>query len=137
MSIYCPQCGAPAAEGVRKCEYCGASIPQPEQPVQNTQPAQNPQPAYNTQPAQDYRSPNANLERSNWPIKSKIVAGILAILLGSIGIHKFYLGQTGKGILYLLFCWTYIPSIVGVIEGIIILCSNDENFQIKYKCRLG
>jgi TM2 domain-containing membrane protein YozV len=65
------------------------------------------------------------------------VAALLAILLGGLGIHKFYLGQNGKGILYLIFCWTYIPGILSFIEGIIMLCSNDENFQIKYKCRLG
>lgn len=64
--------------------------------------------------------------------KDKTVAGVLAILLGDIGIHKFYLGQTGKGILYLLFCWTLIPAIIALIEGIQILCMSDEKFQKKY-----
>lgn len=71
-----------------------------------------------------------------WPIKSKVVAGVLAIFLGSFGIHKFYLGKTGMGILYLLFCWTYIPGIIGFIEGIIYLASNDHNFQVKNRVRL-
>ncbi|MBR2152917.1 MAG: NINE protein [Clostridia bacterium] len=128
MSSLCPQCGAPAPENATKCEYCGAAI------INNTSTAAAPQPqvVYVQQQPQ-----SANPERANWPIKNKIVAAILAILLGGIGVHKFYLGQTGKGILYLLFCWTYIPSILGLIEGIMILCSNDENFQIKYKCRIG
>ena len=56
--------------------------------------------------------------------------------LRSLGIHKFYLGKIGMGILYLLFCWTGIPAIVGLIEGIIYLCSNDENFQLKHHVRL-
>ena len=129
MSVYCPQCGAPAQAGATKCEYCGAAIvEQTAQPVQ--QPAQ-PQVVYVQQ------QPAVNPERANWPIKNKVVAAILAILLGGLGIHKFYLGQSGKGILYLVFCWTYIPGILALIEGIIILCSNDENFQIKYKCRIG
>ena len=128
MSVLCPQCGAPANEGTNKCEYCGAAIAQPVQ--QATPQAQPQQIVYVQQNA-------ANPERANWPIKNKIVAAILALILGGLGIHKFYLGQIGKGILYLIFCWTYVPAIIAFIEGIVILCSNDENFQIKYKCRLG
>ena len=67
-------------------------------------------------------------------VKSKTTAGILAILLGGIGIHKFYLGKIGMGILYLVFSWTAIPSIVGLIEGIIYLTfhGNDKEFTEKY-----
>ena len=72
-----------------------------------------------------------------WPVKSKIVAGVLGILLGGLGIHKFYLGKIGQGIVYVLFCWTGIPLIIGFIEGIVYLCSNDENFQLKHHVRLG
>lgn len=63
--------------------------------------------------------------------KSRIAAGILAILLGGIGIHKFYMGKIGMGILYLLFCWTCIPGIVGLIEGIIYLCESDQKFASR------
>ncbi len=126
----CPQCGAPVNPNDAKCEYCGATINQNADKPQ-AQPQEKI--VYVREPA----AASANPERSNWPIKNKIVAAVLAILLGGIGVHKFYLGQTGKGILYILFCWTYIPAIIGVIEGVIMLCSNDENFQIKYKCRLG
>ncbi|MBE4907241.1 TM2 domain-containing protein [Bacillus luteolus] len=64
--------------------------------------------------------------------KSRVTAGVLAILLGGIGIHKFYLGKSGLGILYLVFCWTYIPAIIGLIEGIAYLLSNDESFAVKH-----
>ena len=64
--------------------------------------------------------------------KNRVTAGVLGILLGSFGAHKLYLGKTGIGILYLLFCWTYIPCIVGFIEGISYLCQSDENFWSKY-----
>lgn len=63
---------------------------------------------------------------------SRTTAGILAILLGGIGAHKFYLGNTGMGILYLIFCWTFIPAIVGLIEGIIYLTKSDEEFVKQY-----
>lgn len=65
-------------------------------------------------------------------ISGRIVAAILAILLGDFGIHKFYLGQIGWGILYLLFSWTGIPAIVGIVEGIIYLTYSDEGFRQKY-----
>ncbi|MFZ3590053.1 TM2 domain-containing protein [Bacillus sp. DJP31] len=65
-------------------------------------------------------------------MKSKIVAGILGILLGSLGAHKFYLGKIGMGLLYLIFSWTGIPGIIGLIEGILYLVKSDEEFHAKY-----
>jgi TM2 domain-containing membrane protein YozV len=65
-------------------------------------------------------------------LKSKVVAGLLAILLGGLGIHKFYLGKLGQGVLYLLFSWTGIPSIIGFIEGILYLVKSDEEFNRQY-----
>ncbi|PXF20558.1 MAG: hypothetical protein CXX72_04745 [Methanobacteriota archaeon] len=64
--------------------------------------------------------------------KSKVVAGILGILLGSFGIHKFYLGSIGKGILFLLFCWTGIPGLIGLIQGIIYLTEDEGKFHSRY-----
>jgi len=66
------------------------------------------------------------------PQKSKVAAGLLAILLGDFGVHKFYLGQVGIGLLYLCFCWTLIPGIIGLIEGIIYLTKSDEEFDEIY-----
>ncbi len=64
--------------------------------------------------------------------KSKIAAGLFAILLGGLGIHKFYLGRVGQGIIYILFCWTFIPAIIGLVEGIIYLSMSDQDFARKY-----
>ncbi|GAB5534283.1 MAG: hypothetical protein Rubg2KO_05320 [Rubricoccaceae bacterium] len=64
--------------------------------------------------------------------KSKVVAGVLAILLGVFGVHKFYLSKPVQGLLYLLFFWTGIPAIAGFIEGILYLVSTDEAFAEKY-----
>ncbi|WP_235801863.1 TM2 domain-containing protein [Ureibacillus manganicus] len=72
-----------------------------------------------------------------WPIKNKTVAGLLGIFLGGFGIHKFYLGKPASGILYLVFCWTYIPAIVGFFEGIVYIASNNQTFQMKHKVRLN
>jgi TM2 domain-containing membrane protein YozV len=64
--------------------------------------------------------------------KSRIAAALFAIFLGGFGGHKFYLGQVGLGILYLLFCWTFIPAIVAFIEFILFLTMSDETFNQKY-----
>ena len=63
---------------------------------------------------------------------SRLAAALFAILLGGIGIHKFYLGRVGWGIVYLIFFWTGIPMIVGIIEGIVYLTMSDEAFAAKY-----
>jgi TM2 domain-containing membrane protein YozV len=63
---------------------------------------------------------------------NKLAAALFALLLGGIGIHKFYLGRIGWGIVYLLFCWTFIPAIVAIIEGIVYLSMSDAAFAEKY-----
>lgn len=64
--------------------------------------------------------------------RNRIVAAILALLLGGLGIHKFYLGKAGWGLLYFLFSWTFIPAILGFFEALIYLTMSDEDFQSKY-----
>ena len=64
--------------------------------------------------------------------KDKTTAGILAILLGGYGIHHFYLGNTGLGILYLCLFWTLIPGIIALVEGILYLTMSESEFQRKY-----
>lgn len=63
---------------------------------------------------------------------SRMIAFLLAIFLGGLGIHKFYLGQIGWGIIYLLFCWTFIPGFIALFEGCIYLMMSDEIFHQKY-----
>ena len=62
----------------------------------------------------------------------QVAAGILAILLGGLGVHKFYQGNTRNGILYLCFFWTGIPAVLGLIEGILILIADEEEYRRKY-----
>lgn len=76
-----------------------------------------------------YAQAPADLNYGGKELKSKTTAGILAILLGGIGAHKFYLGKSGMGILYLVFCWTYIPGLIGLFEGISYLVKSDEDFH--------
>lgn len=69
-------------------------------------------------------------------MRNKILAGLFGIFLGGFGIHKFYLGKIGQGILYLIFSWTLIPSFVGFIEGIIYLAMSEARFNQKYNTAL-
>ena len=66
------------------------------------------------------------------PHHDRATAALLAILLGGIGAHKFYLGRTGWGVVYLLFFWTLVPAVLGLIEGFIYLCQSDEDFARAY-----
>ncbi|MCL1907817.1 MAG: TM2 domain-containing protein [Holophagaceae bacterium] len=74
----------------------------------------------------------AQAVRSGASSKSRVAAALLAFFLGGVGVHKFYLGQIGLGVVYLIFFWTLIPSIVALIEFIILLCMSDEAFAAKY-----
>jgi TM2 domain-containing membrane protein YozV len=64
----------------------------------------------------------------------KMVAGILGILLGGLGVHRFYLGDTTGGLIRIAV--TVITcgfgSIIGLIEGIIYLTKSDSDFQKLY-----
>lgn len=75
---------------------------------------------------------------SNDANSKKILAGILAIILGALGIHKFVLGYTTEGVIMLLVsilsCGFLAPvmSIIGIIEGIIYLTKPDDQFEAIY-----
>ncbi len=64
--------------------------------------------------------------------RSRVVAALLAIFLGSFGLHKFYLGKAMWGLIYLFFFWSFISGILGVIEGIMYLLMTDKEFESKY-----
>ncbi|MDR2708972.1 MAG: TM2 domain-containing protein [Elusimicrobiota bacterium] len=80
--------------------------------------------------------------------KSKVVAGLLAIFVGYLGIHEFYLEKPVAGALYLvgmfftLIClvlifpiglvFLFIICLVSFIQGIVYLCTSDTSFETKY-----
>ena len=64
--------------------------------------------------------------------EKKIVAGILALLLGGLGVHKFYLGYTKEGIIQLLLSFICVGGLLGIIEGILYLTKSDEEFVATY-----
>lgn len=75
--------------------------------------------------------PRCGAQQQTSRVKSKVGAGMLAVLLGGLGIHRFYLGQWW-GVFYLLFIWTGIPGLVAFIEGLVFLFSSQERWDAKY-----
>jgi len=73
-----------------------------------------------------------NLKRAH---QSRLTAARLALILGCVGIHKFYLGRKTHGIIYILACWTFIPLISGVIEFFWLRSMSDEAFAGRFPTR--
>lgn len=75
---------------------------------------------------------NSNLGKAE---NKKVVAGVLGILLGSFGAHKFYLGYQKEGIIQLVvgLVTCGLGGIVGFVEGIIYLTKSDEEFYETYQ----
>jgi TM2 domain-containing membrane protein YozV len=65
-------------------------------------------------------------------MKDRTTAIILCFFLGGFGLHKFYLGQTGAGIVYLLFCWTMIPGVIAFFEFLGFCFMSDRQFAATY-----
>ena len=73
--------------------------------------------------------------------KDRVAAGVLGILLGGLGLHKFYLGYAKEGVIHLIiffvgmipfFLGTLAISVVGLIEGIIYIAKTQEEFEETY-----
>ena len=63
-------------------------------------------------------------------MKNKTIAFFLSLIWGSFGAHKFYLGDKQKGLLYLVFFWTYIPLVLSIFEAIKIFKMTDDEFYV-------
>ena len=65
-------------------------------------------------------------------MKDKNTAAILALFMGTIGVHKFYLGRIGAGILYLIFSLTFIPTVLGLIDFFVLALMDQDEFNRRY-----
>lgn len=108
-SAVCLNCGVAAGAGANFCPNCGSQTMQGAAVCTNCGVALGVAPIANAQG------------------KSKLAAGLLGIFLGSLGVHNFYLGYTGKAIAQLLITLltcgmgAIVSSIWGLVEGIQIL----------------
>jgi TM2 domain-containing membrane protein YozV len=117
---YCTKCGTQNDDTAQYCSSCQAPLS-----ASGYQPMQ----AVNSQAITDWKALGAD---------KKIAAGICAILLGALGVHKFILGYTTEGVIMLLITilscgfLAIVPSIIGIVEGIIYLTKTDEDFVRTY-----
>ncbi|UHO38416.1 TM2 domain-containing protein [Chryseobacterium capnotolerans] len=70
-------------------------------------------------------------------MKSKSTTALLAFFLGGLGIHRFYLGQNVMGILYLVFCWTFIPALIALFDFFVFIFMSESRFNYKYNLKTG
>jgi TM2 domain-containing membrane protein YozV len=63
-------------------------------------------------------------------MRNKTVAGLLAFIGGAVGLHRFYLGQIGLGILYIFFFW--ISWLIGIIDAIVLFSMDDDAFNGRF-----
>ncbi|MDR3053459.1 MAG: NINE protein [Coriobacteriales bacterium] len=128
-------------------EYAQQQAPQPQYDNNYQQYQQPPQGQYQQQP---YGQPQYGQPPYGQPQpvyaptsgKDRTVAGILAILLGSLGIHKFYLGYKNEGLIMLLVAVigacvtlgiaTIVMEIIGIIEGVMYLTKSQQEFDQIY-----
>lgn len=118
----CPQCGRETQDQMKFCGWCGAdmtkSVFKKEKPIEPE-----------VMDAQPSSQPSNEPRQNQGESKSRLVAGLLGVLLGGLGIHNFYLGNTQRGVTQLLLgtvgaivvVGPIISGIWGLIEGIQIL----------------
>lgn len=73
-------------------------------------------------------------------MKNKQLAGILAICLGGVGIHHFYLGSLFKGLIFLALAFTMVGAFITIplslIKGLSLLSMSDKSFDVQYNQQL-
>lgn len=151
--MICKNCSANIDDNVAFCPYCGAhndaqgrqqnaqGYQQSQNGYYNQNEQQSGQYFYNGQQNQQYQQQNVNYnpqQMNTEPTKDKLVAGLLAIFLGTLGIHKFYLGYTKSGVIMLLVSlFTFgvgatVMAVIALIEGILYLTKSDAEFYQTY-----
>lgn len=116
----CISCGAPIGAGAQTCPYCGAVVPKEVKQYAPT----TMEPLY----VQQQSTP----QRVKKHDRDKTTAALLAFFLGGIGGDQFYIGNIAWGVVFLLFCWTFIPCIVALVNFIRYLSMSQAEFDNKY-----
>ena len=141
-AVYCTNCGSPVEEQAYACMKCGASPLGHHKFCRRCGVALNPEQIVcikcgaGVLPGRNF-SGGYGGSVGGEP-KNKLAAGLLAIFLGWIGIHKFYMGSWGWGMVFVAVVFTtggflgLVTGICGLVEGILYLTMPQEQFDEKY-----
>ncbi len=123
--MFCKNCGAQLAEGAAVCMTCGFAVGTGDHYCANCGVAVQPGQAVCVSCGHALAGAANNLGKSS---KSKLVAGLLGIFLGSWGVHNFYLGKTKTAVIQLILSIVTcgVAGIWGFIEGILILIGHEK-----------
>ena len=128
LLIKCKECGKEISDKARFCPKCGAENKFTFCPDCNNKVSRNALSCPSCGCV--INNKNNSVSNGNHNAKSKIAAGLLAIFLGTLGVHNFYLGYTGKAVIQLLLTiltcgvGAIITSIWSIIEGILIFAGS-------------
>jgi TM2 domain-containing membrane protein YozV len=64
--------------------------------------------------------------------KNRYIAAALAVLLGNFGIHRVYLGEGSACVVYILFCWTFLPWVAALFEAVGYMSMSNVTFNLSY-----
>jgi TM2 domain-containing membrane protein YozV len=65
-------------------------------------------------------------------MRNRTAAILICFFCGGFGIHKFYLGKNVQGILFLIFSWTFIPSIIAFFEFLGLCFMSEREFDARF-----
>ncbi len=123
---FCTHCGSQLEDDSKFCPQCGARQDESvEAEVVNESTEHN---SFKDNFSQDLKNAT-KFTGDNISPCSRVAAALLAFFLGGFGIHRFYVGRVASGVFMLIFCWTFIPSIIAFIDFIIILCGSFKDGQ--------
>ena len=129
-----------SGDGNMKCKYCGTEYQGSYCPNCGSNNPRNfdvdtqPKEEKAKEPEVEIKTAQEN-EKERQPRRSRVAMALLAFFFGTFGVQQFYIGRIARGIFSILFCWTGVPTVAGIIEAMIIFFEDKSEFEFRYKVK--